>query len=1132
MHFCPIKQYIESQSRANPSEAGMSILEKRMPFNIQLRRHRSLITPMLLMFSIIATLDVCAFFAQAQDANEPIRVRIFSMRNISAQQGKTYLADAHISDSAVVIPGTNAITVTAEPQHLIYASSVLKIVDSNEPFDVKFIDIDPSKKLPQNEAIQMKLDINSSVGTLLEGTAASAQIKLIVDKYEDRILIISPQSQTEKTIKIINDLIAEADKEAAEVKNTDSNTIPPSANDVNVSDVNVVNTVGKPVETPVEVNKPAEIKKQKTTDEDDMLGEFMTELADAAKADKEAKLKAEAEKAAKAADEVIAAKQEQPEFPAIEKTTAVSDGNLSKTEQQVVFSPEANEAVLKNKAAADVMVIPNGDEILELNLPEKLEIVTLIDLVGRYLNLNYLYDDTKITGSVTVKVQGKIRVRELYSLLESVLKFRGFAMSRKGNLVTIVPSADTLDLDPKLVDGGVQPGDVAVTRVFHLQYINTAAAKKLLTEMKLGSSITEISETGTLVITEYAFRMQRIEDLLKLVDVSGPPKGFKLRVLKYTIAESLVPKIKSLAEQLGTVEITIGTTSSTSASTAPAAAGGRPTRSVRTTPTAAQTTTESASKGVFIDFDKRTNRVLMIGLDSELAAVDKIIDSLDVPQQDLRVIHEYEIQYVDINKIVEALKELNIIDTAVGSTSTASTTGKRTVTRGSGENVTQPAAVTAALSGGESETAILDQPQVVMLETTNSLLVNATPEQHTQIQKIISYIDREPIQAAIPYRIYRLENQDPEELAETLNGLIEKTVQDKEGKIQQTVKYTEDNIVIVPDKNTFSLIVYASKKNQDWIGNLIHTLDTRRPQVLIDVSLVEVTSNDSFEYDLNIVANAKGLVTDNLQLTALNSSATGGNREASYNSTDGVKGFYSNERIQVLLTMLDSKGYGRVLAQPKVLVNDNEEGTIETTQKTYVKEDTTNTTADSLVTTSTTWKDYSASIKLTITPQISEGELLRLEIAMVREDFGDVSATGAPPDMTTSNVTTVVTVPDGSTIILGGLNKLNQSKSGTKVPVLGDIPVAGALFRSVDNSNTDRRLYIFVKANILRPDVAKGLKQLKDISKKSQVEFESYETRFQNHESFPGIKPDPVDPTHVLEQEANEPDLQTTIRTK
>ena len=85
--------------------------------------------------------------------------------------------------------------------------------------------------------------------------------------------------------------------------------------------------------------------------------------------------------------------------------------------------------------------------------------------------------------------------------------------------------------------------------------------------------------------------------------------------------------------------------------------------------------------------------------------------------------------------------------------------------------------------------------------------------------------------------MYPLESSSPDHLASLLERLIQETTQDKDGKIEKITPKTEEQITIVPDPNTFSLIVYASQKNQKWIEGLITRLDKRRPQVLIDVTL-------------------------------------------------------------------------------------------------------------------------------------------------------------------------------------------------------------------------------------------------------------------------------------------------------
>jgi len=750
-----------------------------------------------------------------------------------------------------------------------------------------------------------------------------------------------------------------------------------------------------------------------------------------------------------------------------------------------------------------------------------------------------MYDPAKVKGAVTLRLRGPIKVKDLYPLLESVLKFQGFVMTRRDNLVRIVPQPDMLNIDPVIIDEKddlIEVGDVIVTRIFKLKHIDAESAKNLLDGMKLGANInTSASDVGLLIVTEYAHRMKRIEKLLNMIDLPGKPKEFRFRKLEYTMAATLAPKVKALAEQLGTISVSI--TEAPAAPRAPKqpARGGRQPTRAKTPPRTRTTAKQPAptEETVYLDADERTNRILMIGLKEQMDVVDELIDALDVEQADVRSIRLYDIQNVGAEEVLEKLNEFGI-------TSSVSTTSRRrSSSRISGRQAAtgsaatqrqrQQAATQASRRGGGTEEPLEDEPQVVVIESTNSLLANATDEQHARIAMIIGYVDNETLERDIPYKIYSLENQSPVDVAEVLNKLIQETVTDKAGKIEKVIQKQDEDIVIVPDENTFSLIVYASKKNQEWIVNLIKNLDKRRPQVLIDVSLVEITRNEDFEYDLNIISNAKDAVEGNIFIKqgGLPVSGAGYALEGAWNLKDSegvntyrTQGFYSDRNIQAVFSAMDQKNYGRILARPKVLVNDNEAGLIRTTQKTHVAETSLTYGSDqaSQALESKTWTPYEAKIELTITPHISEGDLLRLEVEMIREDFLETAE--GPPDYTTSNINTIVTVPDKSTIILGGLAKLNQTKGGSKVPLLGDIPLVGSLFRSVSNANDERQLYIFVKADILRPDeTIEGSRQLVEISKRNKVAFERSELLFQEHQDIPGIKPDPIDPIHVLESE-------------
>jgi type II secretory pathway component GspD/PulD (secretin) len=1047
---------------------------------------------------ILIILAGSSAFAEQNAANKLERYRVFSLKNISADQGKKYLADVGVECTVSQLPAPNTLLLTGQPVELRKAGTVLNVVDSNEPFVVRTIlPVSEANNLPSNEQITKALGGDISIGTFADPPSVTAKHKAVIDVHKGSVIAITTPAQLEKIVSAIGQL----------------RNIKPS----------------QPLQQaksaePNEAAKPAVASEQTKTS--DNLYRLLSE-AEKMISNAQTRLKTiepnivAAEQEQKASEQpstkLESAPQAQPQPGEPDTAVVVPAPEKKETEQKPEPAPpskqETKPAVPETKYEPASLPGGEGEEILDLNLQqEKLSIVDLLDLVGKYLHLDYMYDPTKVAGEVTLKIQGPTKVKDLYPLLENVLKFKGFAMTRKGNLVTVVPSIDALDIDPSLQPekGKIGLGDVVITRLFNLKYIDTASAQNLLTNMKLGSNITPIPETGVLIITEYAYRMARIEELLEMVDKPGKPKQFKFRQLKYTEAKSLAPKVKALLDQIGTMSITVA--ESEIAKQPPPAVRSR----VPQRPAPAQSATQGAqTPSVYLDADERTNRILMIGAESELNVVNELIDALDVSQQDIRTLRLYDIQHVGADEVKQKLEELDIIS----GTGMPRTTGSVKAARPEGQPTVSGAA--------ETPTA---EPQVIIIDSTNSLLVNATPEQHAQIVNIISYVDSETLEQSIPYEIYSLENQDPEELAEVVQKFIQETVKDKEAKIEKVVR-KEENITIVPDKNTFSIIVYASRKNQEWIGKLIKSLDKRRPQVLIDVTLVEITKNDKFNLDLDLVSKFPKLQPGghmDFLHALLDSNSTGfpSKRITEATTADG-RGFYSDQHIQALLTAMQTKSYGRVLAQPKLLVNDNEKGTIQTKNTVYVTRTTaalptqaTNavaTGAQSFYTSGTSYDPYSSGITLDIKPHISEGDLLRLEVTMTRSRQATFSGTGAPPDTTENSVNTIVTVPNKSTIILGGMLQLDQQKGGSKVPLLGDIPLIGGLFRSTGNTDNQSKLYIFVKANILRPSLPAGLPDLVRESDEHRAAFEKSEGGFQTYQDWPGVKPQPMDPVRVLD---------------
>ncbi len=1046
---------------------------------------------------------------------QPDKYRVFLFRFISARQGLQFLEDANIG-TASVLNDNKTLLVTAQPEALIKAAALLKLVDSNEKYEVRaLLPASEANRMPPMAALQQDLTNGGkpvSIGTFMNPPASAEYTKVIIDVHGNKLVAVAPAS-------IMDKLVAIARRGAAESESRVRKAGPATGRARKATGLSDTENLL------LQVGQTGSAEQQP----DKAFKELLDSIAEAEKALKGQEQTVQKQPAESETSEQITAKpqiseeQKEPSQAPMSAQTGETPGPIAESQAAETGETEPNYNPYVPK------VIPNADETLELALPEKLEIISLLDLAGKYLNLNYVYNPQDVKGKeVYLKLQGPVKVSELYPLVESVLKFTGLAMTRQGNLVIIASIQNALDINPVLIGedkGHVQTGDVVVTSIFHLDYADSTQAKTILDGMKVGA-VTALP--GTLVVTGYAYCMKRVEELLDIIDKPGEPKKFKFRQLNYTLATNLAPKIKELVEQLGDMSIELA---SAQTATPTRMVRGRPVPVRRPTPQPATTATPTKPT-IYLDADERTNRILMIGTEDELGVVEKLIDALDVAQKDIRSIRVYEIQHVGAEEVRKKLEELGII----GAERTTATRGRITARPAVAPGQPGAAPTPSPILAGTEAALPTEEVQVIVIESTNSLMVNASPEQHAIIATIISYVDSETLQLAIPYVVYPLENQNPADLADVLNKLIQETVLDKEGKIQQVVQRQEEQIVIVPDESTFSLIVFASKKNQEWIASLVKSLDRRRPQVLIDVTLVEVTKTDTFQYDLDLVSKLPEMAAGGhmTYLSSLlgnqggdNPTAFPGGTVTELTSFSGQgQGFYSDKHIQALLTLMQEKSYGRILAKPKILVNDNEDGKIVAQQTTYVTRtssiplSTAQGTQTTTVTTSVDYQGYDAGITLDIKPHISEGDLLRLEIALTRSDFVGTVTGEKPPNTKSSDISTVVTVPDGSTIILGGLIKLNQNKGDTKVPLLGDIPLVGGLFRSVDNSVDDSKLYIFVKANILRPEATKaGLPELVKISDKNSTAFEKAEKEFQGHQSWPGIKPGPVDPVHVLDAE-------------
>ena len=202
-------------------------------------------------------------------------------------------------------------------------------------------------------------------------------------------------------------------------------------------------------------------------------------------------------------------------------------------------------------------------------------------------------------------------------------------------------------------------------------------------------------------------------------------------------------------------------------------------------------------------------------------------------------------------------------------------------------------------------------------------------------------------------------------------------------------------------------------------------------------------------------------------------------------STGFTGGIFSGDgfAIPFLLYTLSRKANANILTMPSILTNDNEEAEIQALDSEPTKSFNTYDTGG----TSESFAGYEdAGITLTISPSISAGNYLKLQVKLEVSDF-DESSDSNPPPRSERIVSTSVTIPDGHTMIIGGVLTNDETTIENKIPILGDLPLLGWLFRSKSETTRKVNLYVFITPHIIWDDFA----NLDDISYKKKKEVEA-----------------------------------------
>lgn len=390
-----------------------------------------------------------------------------------------------------------------------------------------------------------------------------------------------------------------------------------------------------------------------------------------------------------------------------------------------------------------------------------------------------------------------------------------------------------------------------------------------------------------------------------------------------------------------------------------------------------------------------------------------------------------------------------------------------------------------------ANTSLLLAPKVVADERTNSVVVSGEPKARARIIQMVHQLDRD-LQSQGNTRVFYLKYGKAKDLVEVLKGVSSSIEADKKGGAATTTggggaSIGGGKLAISADETTNALVITAQPDVMSELEQVVAKLDIRRAQVLVEAIIVEIADGDGLNLGVQW-ANTNGGGTQftdtNLPIGSVaiaakdykDNGTTTGLASLAKEFNGMAAGFYKGNWA-ALVTALSTNTKNDILSTPSIVTMDNKEASFNVGQEVPVQSGSqSSTTSDQVF---NTIERKTVGTKLVVTPQINEGDSVLLNIEQEVSSVAQTQATGTAtlgPTFDTRTIKNAVLVKSGETVVLGGLMDEKTQEKVSKVPLLGDIPVLGYLFRSTTNTTSKRNLMVFIRPTILRDsDVYSGI---------------------------------------------------------
>lgn len=428
-------------------------------------------------------------------------------------------------------------------------------------------------------------------------------------------------------------------------------------------------------------------------------------------------------------------------------------------------------------------------------------------------------------------------------------------------------------------------------------------------------------------------------------------------------------------------------------------------------------------------------------------------------------------------------------------------------------------------SGKETRPATL-QARIVADKRSNTLIISGSDRARARISQLVSRLDREE-QGQGNTRVWYLKYAKAEKLVEVLTGISQKLKEDKSAAGKTADSNT--SVSITADEQTNSLVITANQSILQQLAPVIEKLDIRRAQVLVEAIIVEVQDGKGMNLGVQWAnKNVGAQQFSNSGLPIFNAAQgidefkkQGGITSDNpaydlFSNYSGLAAGFFNGDWAVLLTALSSDNKNDILSTPSIVTLDNKEASFNVGQDVPVLSGSQTTSGDNVF---NTVERKTVGTKLKVTPQINEGDAVLMEIELeVSSVDSSANSSSLGPTFNTRTIQNAVLVKSGETVVLGGLMDDASKQEVSKVPLLGDIPLIGQLFRYTSNEKSKRNLMVFIRPTIIRSDdVYRSLSQ----EKYSRFSDLQKERKTKRDGTLPGVDDIEQLDSHIFDKPAN-----------